>query len=525
MPPKRRSDSKIGAAESVNRGKTKKRKQEDLEAQEAPQPSRHELKREDIVTGDDEDLRLSNERSSKKKSNIVVDEPARTDLADEPSSKTKAKASQRSKKDIVAGDVVAPNLGGNTEPRKLKKRKTKEEKEAEEMPLAARSTSSKMFIGAHVSISGGVENAITNAVHIGANALALFLQSQRKWENPDLKEDNKIAFHKACSHHKFDASSHVVPHGSYLVNLAAKDSEQEIKSYKFFLNDLRRCETLGIKYYNFHPGATNKEPLSEAISKLAKNLNRALSETSTVVPLLENMAGTETIIGSRFTDLRDIITQIEPQYQSRIGICLDTCHTFAAGYDLRTPEAYKKTMQELDDVVGLNYLKALHLNDSKGTFNSHKDLHQNIGVGFLGLRTFHSIMNDTRLQNVPMILETPSEKPDPNNPKKTIDDKQVYADEIKLLESLIGMDADSDEYRKLEADLSARGRAERDKMLEWEEERDKKAKAKEERARRKIEKAEKGQSKISGMFKGKTQKNKKQKNENDSSSDLSDMSD
>lgn len=525
MPPKKRPNVRIDAAEPSGRTVTKKRKQEAVEVDEAPQPNRHELKQDDIIDGDNQSTGSTNERTRSKRYNIVVDEPARTDLADEVKSKNKTKTPQTPRKGVDQEKTQVPDSEGDTEKRRPKRRRTKEEKEAGEMPLATRSTGTKKFIGAHVSISGGVENAITNAVHIGGNALALFLQSQRKWENPDLKEENKIAFHKACSHHRFDANSHVVPHGSYLVNLAAKDAEQETKSYKFFLNDLRRCEALGIKYYNFHPGATNKEPLSEAVSKLAKNLNQALSETSTVVPLLENMAGTGTIIGSRFTDLRDIIAQIEPQYQSRIGICIDTCHTFAAGYDLRTPEAYEKTMQELDDVVGLKYLRALHLNDSKGTFNSHKDLHQNIGLGFLGLRAFHNVMNDTRLENIPMILETPSERPDPKNLKKTIDDKKVYADEIKLLESLIGMDPNSDEYKNLEAGLAARGKAERDKMLAWEQERDKKATAKEERARRKIEKAEQGQSKLSGMFKGRTETKKKRKDDSESSSALSDTTD
>lgn len=333
-------------------------------------------------------------------------------------------------------------------------------------------------------------------------------EEQRKWENPDLKSENRDAFISACSHHHYDPKQHIVPHGSYLVNLAAKDADQAAKSYKFFLNDLKRCESLGIRHYNFHPGATNGAPLADAISRVAKNLNKALEETSTVVPLLENMAGTESIVGSRFSDLAQIIAEIKPEYLGRIGICIDTCHTFAAGYDLRTAEAFQKTFKELDDEVGLKYLKAMHLNDSKGMFGSKKDLHQNIGTGFLGLRTFHSIMNEPRLTNIPLILETPCEKVDPKDPKKTVEDKTVWSREIKLLESLIGMDPESDEYKQLEDSLAEQGKAERDKMEQWQTEKEKKEREKVEKAKQKVEKAEKGQKSIAGMFGEKGRKKK-----------------
>lgn len=390
----------------------------------------------------------------------------------------------------------------DSKPKQTRKRKTKEQKDAEAMPLAARTKGLKMFVGAHVSIAKGVENAITNSLHIGGNAFALFLKSQRKWDNPALKDENMQAFKQHCAHHQYDAGSHVVPHGSYLVNLASPDKDMSKKSYDAFVDDLHRCEKLGIKYYNFHPGSTNKEPLDEAIGRLAGNLNRALAETSTVVPLLENMAGRGSVIGSRFTDLRDIIAAIKPEFKSRIGICIDTCHTFAAGYDLRSPEAFQKTFQELDDTVGLEYLKAMHINDSKAPLDSHRDLHQNIGVGFLGLRAFHNLMNDPRFCNIPLVLETPCDKPDPSNPKKTIDDKNVWAREIKLLESLIGMDAEGEEFKKLEAELSRQGEAEREKMQ-------KSIDLKGEKEQRKMEKElAKGQKTINGMLGGNGKKRK-----------------
>ena len=388
-----------------------------------------------------------------------------------------------------------------------RRRKTKEEKDAEMMPLAARTVGLKMYVGAHTSMAGGVENAVKNCVHIGGNAFACFLKSQRKWDNPALKDDNRDAFHKAMLEHKYDGMQHVVPHGSYLVNLANEDKDKMKQSYDTFVDDLHRCEALGIRYYNFHPGGAGQSSLSDALTRLANNLNRALSETKTVVPLLENMAGHGTLIGGRFSDLRDVIAQIKPEYKSRIGVCIDTCHTFAAGYDLRSPEAFRRTMDEFDETVGIKYLKALHLNDSKMPLNSHRDLHQNIGLGFLGLRAFHNVMNEPRFEGLPLILETPCEKPDPDDPKgkKTIEDKTVWAKEIKLLESLIGMESESEEFKRLETELSEKGKDEREK-LGAQHERTSREKAEKERKKQEKEKLklsgapEKGQTSLKNMF-------------------------
>lgn len=407
-----------------------------------------------------------------------------------------------------------------------RKRKTKEEKEAEALPLAARAVGLKMFVGAHTSIAKGLENAITNCVHIGGNAFACFLKSQRKWENPPLKDENRNAFVKGLIEHQYDGGAHIVPHGSYLVNLATEDKAKARQSYETFLDDLNRCEALGIRYYNFHPGGAGQSPFDEAVGRLADNLNRALAETSTVVPLLENMAGHGTLIGGRFSDLRDVIAKIKPEYRSRIGVCIDTCHAFAAGYDLRTPEAFRKTMDEFDQVVGIQYLKALHLNDSKAPFNSHRDLHQNIGLGFLGLRAFHNVMNEPRFQGLPLILETPCEKPDPEDPtgKKMIDDKSIWATEIKLLESLIGMDPESETFRDLEAELSERGKKEREEMQA---QFDKKLEKERKRLDKKLSK-EKGQTTLAfGKMNGKAdqKENKGRGDDSDDDSELSDLGD
>ena len=388
---------------------------------------------------------------------IVKEEEKATVKKKAASSPSKAKPTP---KDTPTHDANHSDSAPDSTTKPARKRKTKEEKEAEAMPLAARTPSLRMFVGAHTSIAKGVENAINNCNHIGGNAFACFLKSQRKWDNPPLKPENRDAFHSHLISHKYDATKHIVPHGSYLVNLASADPDMAKKSYDGFLDDLRRCEELGITHYNFHPGAAGQAPLEEAITRLANNLNLALAATTTVVPLLENMASRGSIIGGRFQDLSSIIAQIKPEFQHRIGVCIDTCHAFASGYDLRTPSTFKATLQEFDDVVGLQYLKALHINDSKAPFSSNKDLHQNIGLGFLGLRAFHNVMNEPRFEGLPLILETPSENPDPKDPtgKKMIEDRQIWATEIKMLESLIGMDAEGEEFKKLERELSERGR-------------------------------------------------------------------
>ncbi|KFY29172.1 hypothetical protein V493_02508, partial [Pseudogymnoascus sp. VKM F-4281 (FW-2241)] len=274
-----------------------------------------------------------------------------------------------------------------------KKRKTKEEAENEAMPVAARTAvetlKRKMYFGAHISAAGGVQNSLPNALHIGANSLALFLKSQRKWSSPPLAPSTTTEFLSLSKQHSYDPARHILPHGSYLVNLAQADPEKAEQAYTCFLDDLARCEALGIGLYNFHPGNTGGHSRDEAIARIARMLNRAHRATKSVVTLLENMAGAGNVVGSRFEDLRDVITLVDDK--SRVGVCIDTCHAFAAGYDLRSPSAFAATMKEFNDVVGAKYLRALHLNDSKTPLGSHRDLHANIGTGFLGLRAFWNV--------------------------------------------------------------------------------------------------------------------------------------
>lgn len=520
MPKLRNSHPAIASAATSTSANSRKRKRANVELAEpsnhSPLSPRQKLRNISHTTRGsprkkrlEESLKVEEELTTnitaKVNGSIRVEEEVKPNIEKVHKTEKKPPRANARSKGSKAKDLDSDHedSGGEEEAVKPKrKRKTKEEREAEEMPLAERAVGLKMFVGAHTSIAKGVENAITNCVHIGGNAFACFLKSQRKWENPPLKDENRDAFRKALLEQKYDGLSHIVPHGSYLVNLATEDKDKAKQSYDAFIDDLHRCEALGIRYYNFHPGGAGQSPFEEAITRLANNLNRALSETNTVVPLLENMAGHGTLIGGRFSDLRDVISQIKPEYKSRIGVCIDTCHAFAAGYDLRDPEAFKKTMDEFDQVVGFKYLKAMHLNDSKAPFGSHRDLHQNIGLGFLGLRAFHNVMNEPRFHGLPLILETPCEKPDPKDPKgkKTIEDKSVWATEIKLLESLIGMDPAGDEFKTLEKQLSQRGKKERDEMQA---QYDKKL----EKEKKKLAKErEKGQKSLSDMFGNQTAK-------------------
>ena len=205
-----------------------------------------------------------------------------------------------------------------------------------------------------------MQNSVQNAANIGGNAFALFLKSQRKWDNPPLSAESKTQFSAAAASHGYDVGKHVVPHGSYLVNLAQPDAGKAVQAYSAFVDDLKRCASLGIRLYNFHPGSTLGGDRGAAIARIAAQLNRAHADAGTgdVVTLLENMAGGGNALGSSFEDLRDIIALIEDK--GRVGVCIDTCHAFAAGYDLRTPEAFEKTFAKFDKIVGSKYLKAFH---------------------------------------------------------------------------------------------------------------------------------------------------------------------
>jgi AP endonuclease-1 len=304
--------------------------------------------------------------------------------------------------------------------------------------------------------------ATSEADPFSANAFALFMKNQRKWDNPPLDPEFAKLFIAGCKEHGIDVAECCLPHGSYLVNLAHPDAERKKQAYDSFLNDLARCHTLGIRLYNFHPGNANATTREEGIRLIAKNINEAHSDPTSgeVVAVLETMASLGNTIGGTFADLAEIIALVDNK--DRVGVCLDTCHVFAAGYDLRTPEAYAATMKDFDNVIGLKYLKALHVNDSKAPLASYRDLHARIGTGYLGLRAFHNIVNDERLHGLPMVLETPVDTVDDNGKKG--EDKGIWAREIKMLENLVGMDVESDEFKELEAKLQDEGKGEREKI-------------------------------------------------------------
>ncbi|HKJ83905.1 MAG TPA: deoxyribonuclease IV [Mariprofundaceae bacterium] len=276
------------------------------------------------------------------------------------------------------------------------------------------------YIGAHVSASGGVENAPLNAAAIGARAFALFTKNQRQWVAKPLAEASIHAFRTNMEEHGF-APEHVLPHDSYLINLGHPDSEGLEKSRAAFLDEMQRCEQLGLPLLNFHPGSHLRKISEEAsLAIVAESINLALDQTEGVTAVIENTAGQGSNLGYRFEHLAAIIDGVEDK--SRVGVCIDTCHSFTAGYELRTTADCEATFAEFDRIVGFQHLRGMHLNGSKAAFGSRVDRHHSLEQGELGLDVFRFIMNDKRFDDIPMVLET-------------IDDT-IWPQEIELLYSL-----------------------------------------------------------------------------------------
>ncbi len=277
------------------------------------------------------------------------------------------------------------------------------------------------YIGAHVSASGGVQNAPLNAAEIGANAFALFTKNQRQWVAKPLTTESIDTFRQNCAEHGFGPES-ILPHDSYLINLGHPEAEKLEKSRAAFLDEMQRCEQLGLDRLNFHPGSHLKlVSESECLATIAESINITLDKTSGITAVIENTAGQGSNLGFRFEHLAEIIDQVEDK--KRVGVCLDTCHSFAAGYDLQTAESCAAVFEEFEQVVGFGYLRGMHLNDSKKGLGSRVDRHHSLGQGVLGLEVFKYIMNDTRFDDMPLILETI--------------DETIWAEEIKLLQSFI----------------------------------------------------------------------------------------
>ncbi|MDR1345730.1 MAG: deoxyribonuclease IV [Bacteroidales bacterium] len=275
------------------------------------------------------------------------------------------------------------------------------------------------YLGAHVSASGGVENAPLNAQAIGANAFALFTKNQRQWKSSALTPKNIALFKENCEKAAI-LPQHILPHDSYLINLGHPEPESLQKSREAFLDEMQRCEQLGLQLLNFHPGShLNQITLDQCLGTIAETINITLAKTKGVTAVIENTAGQGSNVGFSFAHIAQIISKVEDK--SRIGVCVDTCHTYSAGYDLKSETGYQKTWAEFDEIIGINYLKSIHLNDTKKEYGSRVDRHESIGKGFLGIDFFKRFMKDPRFDNIPVIMETP--------------DETLWKSEIELLHS------------------------------------------------------------------------------------------
>lgn len=264
------------------------------------------------------------------------------------------------------------------------------------------------YIGAHVSASGGVENAIKNAREIGATAFALFTKNQRQWLAAPLTGAQIDNFRRLMAESGYSAHQ-ILPHDSYLINLGHPDEDGLQKSRESFFEEMHRCELLGLDRLNFHPGShLNRISAEGSLDRIAESINMALERTQGVTAVIENTAGQGSNLGFDFGHLAYIIDRVEDK--SRVGVCIDTCHSFAAGYDLRTKEACDKTFEEFERIVGFNYLRGMHLNDAMRPLGSHVDRHSPLGEGEIGWECFRYIMQDSRFDNIPLILETPNEE-------------------------------------------------------------------------------------------------------------------
>ena len=278
----------------------------------------------------------------------------------------------------------------------------------------------KKYVGAHVSAAGGVDQAPRNAAAIGARAFALFTRNQRQWKAKTLSLEEITAFRTNCREEGYGPAQ-ILAHDSYLINLGHPEPESLLKSREAFLTEMRRCEALGIALLNFHPGShLRSSSEEECLARIAESIDRVLSETNGVTAVIENTAGQGSNLGFRFEQIARIIEGIDDQ--SRVGVCLDTAHAFAAGYDLRTPESFAASLEEFDRIIGFPYLRSAHLNDSKAALGCRVDRHAPLGKGNLGLETFRLIMNDGRFDGIPLILETP--------------ESDRWAEEIRLLYAL-----------------------------------------------------------------------------------------
>lgn len=263
------------------------------------------------------------------------------------------------------------------------------------------------LIGAHVSAEKGVSLAPVNAAAIGANAFALFTRNPSRWRSPAIRKAEAEAFKDNCRELGFTPDA-ILPHDSYLINLGAPEAEKLEKSREAFLDEMRRCEQLGLTMLNFHPGSHLKKiEINDCLDRIAESINITLDKTSGVIAVIENTAGQGSNLGFSFEQLRRIIDGVEDK--TRVGVCIDTCHAFAAGYDISTPSGYETVWKDFEDTIGWEYFRAMHINDSKKGLLSKVDRHESLGKGMIGTHFFEMLMNDPRMDSIPLILETPDE--------------------------------------------------------------------------------------------------------------------
>jgi deoxyribonuclease IV len=265
----------------------------------------------------------------------------------------------------------------------------------------------EQLIGAHTSIRGGVSNAVDLAESLGFNAMQIFTKNNNRWYSKPLAAEEIKSFREKV---KKSGIKFVVSHDCYLINLCATDETMLLKSIEAMIDELTRCELLGIPYLNFHPGSHCGAGEEEGIKSIARSINLAHEHTKDfkVSSMLELTAGQGSAIGYKFEHIRDIIDLIDDK--DRMSVCIDTAHIFAAGYDIRDNDSYKKTIDEFDRIIGLERLKCFHINDSKKALGSRVDRHEHIGKGLIGLEGFKNILNDARFKHIPKILETPKGK-------------------------------------------------------------------------------------------------------------------
>lgn len=275
------------------------------------------------------------------------------------------------------------------------------------------------LVGAHVETTGGVQNAPQNAHALGCASLAMFTRNQRQWSAPPLAESTVAAFRDSCARLNYGPGT-ILAHDSYLINLGNPDPAARLKSIDALLDEATRCEQLGIQLLNTHPGShLGRTSDDECARTIADCINTIHARTSTVTLVLETTAGQGSWIGYRFEHIARVIERVRAP--SRVGFCIDTCHIFAAGYDIRTKRGWNEMLQQASTIVGLDKLRGLHLNDSKHALASRKDRHECLGKGHIGLDAFKAIMRDERVAGMPLILETP--------------DMDRWPEEIRMLKS------------------------------------------------------------------------------------------